>query len=113
MDHQEFIKIYNNKSRNIIVNRPKALHALSQGLLPKNYQYAHLFWTCVWLLSYAAGILIMIFQTWWIGLIFLVFIPQMLSKATKKSAMDFIVKHALENNDFYQYAITESIITIE
>lgn len=113
MEHCAFIEAYKNKTINVSVNRPKALRVLSQGLLSKKYQYVHFFWTSIWVLSYLAGILIMIFLKWWIGLIFLIFIPQILLAATRKSAMGFIIEYALENGEFYQYAIKENIIIIE
>lgn len=113
MDHAEFIAVCKNGSRKIYVTRSKALHAVSEGFLPKRYQHAHLFWSWVWFLSYPAGIAIMIFQKWWVGLIFLVFVPGMISAAVKKSAFDFIVEHALENPDFYAFAVANGIITIE
>lgn len=113
MDHAEFVTACNNGSRKIYVTRAKALRAVSEGYLPKRYQYAHLFWSWVWFLSYPAGIAIMIFQKWWVGLIFLIFVPGFISSGVKKSAFDFIVEHAIENPDFYAFAIDNGIITID
>ncbi len=113
MEHAEFVKACKDGSRQIYVTRAKALRAITEGYLPKSYQYAHIFWSAVWLLSYPAGIAIMIFQTWWIGLIFLVFVPGMISRAVKKSAFDFVVEHAVESPEFYKFAVANEIITIE
>jgi hypothetical protein len=113
MEHSEFLAAYKNGSCTIRVNRSKALRAVSGGFLPKRYQYAHLFWSCVWLLSILAGVAIMIFEKWWAGLIFLALVPGGISAAVKKSAFEFVVEHAVENRDFYVFAIENAIITVE
>lgn len=113
MDHAEFAAVYKKGSRKIYVTRPKALRAVSEGFFPKRYQYAHIFWLWVWFLSFPVGIAIMIFQKWWVGLIFLLFVPGTISAAVKKSTFDFVVEHAVENPAFYNFAVANGIITIE
>ena len=113
MEHSEFVDAYKNRTRKIYVTRSKALQAVNEGFLPKRYQYAHIFWSWVWVLSYPAGIAIMIFEKWWIGLIFLVFVPGTISAAVKKSAFNFVIEHALEDPKFYTFAVANGIITIE
>jgi hypothetical protein len=54
----------------------------------------------------------MYFYKWWAGLLLLVFLTPALSSSTKKSAMQFIIDHSVENPDFYQYAITEGVIRV-
>lgn len=113
MEHAEFVHAWKERTRSISVNRSKALRAVNSGLLPRRYQYAHIFWSWVWFLSYPAGIAIMIFLKWWVGIIFIVLVPWSISAAVKKSAMDFIVEHALENPSFYEFAVVNEIILIE
>jgi len=55
----------------------------------------------------------MIFLKWWVGIIFIVLVPWSISAAVKKSAMEFIVEHALENPSFYEFAVVNEIILIE
>lgn len=113
MEHTEFVQAWKERTLNISVNRSKTLRAVNSGFLPKRYQYAHIFWSWVWFLTYPAGIAIMIFYKWWVGLIFLIFVPWSLSAAVKKSAMEFVVEHALEDPDFYAFAVSNGIIIIE
>jgi len=113
MDHSEFVNAHKDGTHKIYVTRSKALRAVSEGYLPRRYQYSHLFWSSIWLLSYPAGIAIMIFQKWWIGLIFLIFVPGSISAAVKKSAFNFVVEHAAEDPGFYQFAIDNEILRIE
>lgn len=113
MEHTEFVDAYKNRTRNIYIDRSKALQAVTNGFLPKRYQFAHIFWSWVWFLSILAGIAILIFQKWWAGLIFLVFVPSTISAAVKKSTFDFVIQHAIEDPKFYTFAISNDIITIE
>ncbi|MCX5717517.1 MAG: hypothetical protein NTW44_04245 [Nitrospirae bacterium] len=113
MEHTEFVDACKNGTRKIYVTRSKALQAVTNGFLPKRYQFAHIFWSWIWFLSILAGIAIMIFQKWWIGLIFLVCVPGTISAAVKKSAFDFVIEHAIEDPKFYIFAISNGIITIE
>jgi hypothetical protein len=113
MEHAEFVRAWNERTRNISVNRSKALRAVNSGLLPKQNQYAHIFWSWVWFLTFPVGIAIMVFQKWRVGIIFLLFVPWSISAAVKKSAMEFIVEHALENPTFYDFTVANGIITIE
>jgi hypothetical protein len=113
MDHAAFLKSHKNGMCKVYVNRSKALRAVGEGYLPRRYQYAHIFWSWVWFLSFPAGIAIMIFQKWWVGLIFLIFVPGAISAAVKKTAFEFVVEHAEENAAFYDFAVANGIITIE
>jgi hypothetical protein len=113
MEYSEFVNSWKQQSHNVTVNRSKALQVMNRGILPKQYQYAHIFWTWVWILMYPVGIALMFFTKWWIGLIFLIFVPGTISTAVKKSAMQFMIDHALENPEFYKFAIEQEIIILE
>ena len=39
--------------------------------------------------------------------------PALPEAAVKKSAFDFVVEHAIENPEFYTFAVANGIITIE
>jgi len=82
MDHKEFIEKYKSGEINVFVNRAKALRVINEGYLPKNYYYAHVFWTFVWFLSILAGVIIL-FLKLWLG-IALLFFSILLGKAVKK-----------------------------
>jgi len=64
----------------------------------------------VWILTIPIALAIMFLYKWWAGLLVLLFVTPAVSSATKKSAMQFMIDHALENP--YQFAVTESKIRI-
>jgi hypothetical protein len=55
----------------------------------------------------------MYFYKWWVGLLMLFFLTPGLSSSTKKSAMQFMIDHALENPEFYAFAIEKGVIRIQ
>lgn len=112
MKHSEFVDARKNGTIKIYIDRSKALQAVTDGLLPKEYQYAHIFWSWVWGLSILVFI-VGAFFTMGISLLGLLFVTPMLSKCIKESAFDFVVEHAVENPEFYAFAVANGIITIE
>ena len=112
MDHAEFLSARKSGTCNTYVDRSKALQAVTNGVLPKQYQYAHIFWSWVWGLS-ILGFIVGAFFTKGISLLGLLFVSPMISRAVKQSAFDFVVEHATDNPAFYAYAVANGIITIE
>jgi len=112
MEHSEFVETWNQGKLEVDVNRSKALQIANSKMLPKRYRAAHIFWSWVWMLSIPAGIAVMFLYKWWVGMILLLVTP-VISKATKKSAMQFMIDYSLESPEFYQYAIAESIIKVK
>lgn len=112
MEHSEFVRAWNEGKLEIDVDRSKALQVANSKMLPKRYQAAHIFWSWVWILSIPAALVVMYFYKWWAGLLLLVFLTPALSSSTKKSAMQFMIDHSVENPEFYQYAVTEGVIRV-
>jgi hypothetical protein len=112
MEHAEFVRAWNAREVLVDVDRSKALSAAGSKLLPKRYQLAHLFWSWVWLLTVPAAIAIMFLYKWWVGLLVLLFVTPTLSRATKGSAMQFMIDHALENAEFYRFAVDQGVIRV-
>lgn len=112
MEHADFINAWNEGKLEIDVDRSKALQIANSKKLPKRYQMAHMFWSWVWILSIPAAFSVMYFYTWWAGLLLLVFLTPVLSSATKKSAMQFMIDHSVENPEFYQFAVSEGVIRV-
>jgi len=92
------------------VDRSKAFSVAGSKLLPKHYQVAHRFWSWVWLLTVPAAIAVMFLYKWWVGLLALLFVTPTLSRATKRSAMQFMIDYALENPKFYRFAVDQGVI---
>ena len=112
MEHSEFVLSWNQGRLNIDVDRSKALQIASSRILPKRYKVAHMFWSWVSLLSIPAAFAVMFFYKWWAGLLLLVFLTPVLFISTKKSAMQFIIDHSVENPEFYQFAVYEGILRV-
>jgi hypothetical protein len=112
MEHAEFVQSWNQGKLEIDVDRSKALQIAGSKMLPKRYQAAHIFWSWVWILSIPAALAVMYFYTWWAGLLLLVLLTPALSSSTKKSAMQFMIDHSVENPEFYRFAVSEGVIRV-
>jgi len=112
MEHSEFRNYWNKGKLEIDVDRSKALQIANSKMIPKRYQMAHLFWSWVWILSILAAFAVMYFYSWWAGLLILALVTPALFSFTKRLAMQFIIDYSVENKEFYQFAVTESVIRI-
>ncbi len=112
MEHSEFVRAWSAGELLVDVDRSKALAVAGSNLLRKRYRLAHLFWSWVWLLTVPAAIAVMFLYKWWVGLLVLFFVTPALFRATKRSAMQFMIDHALENPDFYRFAVDEGVLRV-
>jgi hypothetical protein len=112
MEYADFVREWNAGRLSVDVDRTKALAIGGSNILPKKYQFANIFWSWVWLLSIPLGIAIGIFYKWWVGLLVVFFVAPILSRATKTSAMQFMIDYSLESPEFFQYALKEGVINV-
>jgi len=113
MEHGEFVQAWNTGKLLVDVDRTKALYiAGAKNLLPNRYRYAHIFWSWIWILTIPAAFVVMYYYTWWAGLLILFFVTPIISKATKRSAMQFMIDYALENPAFYAAAVEKGVIRV-
>lgn len=112
MKHSEFVQAWRAGKLEVDVDRSKALQVANSRMLPKRYQVAHIFWSWVWILSIPAAIAVMLLYKWWVGLLILIVVTPLISKSTKKSAMQFMIDYSLESTEFYQFALTEGVIRV-
>ena len=113
MEHSEFVQSWNTGKLEIDVDRSMALQVANSEMLPKRYQGAHMFWTWVWILSMPGAFAVMYFYIWWVGLLLLFFLTPALSRSIKNSAMQFMIDHAMENPEFFQFAISKGLIRVK
>src|SRR5688572_19785174 len=104
MEHRDFVASWKTGLIRVSVNRTMALQIAGSKLLPSRYRVAHHFWSWIWFLSIPAGFMMMYFYSFWIGLLMLLVGTPLLSKATKQSAFQFMIDHALEDARFYALA---------
>jgi len=90
------------------VSNSDALRLLAH--LPKRYQYAHLFWGWVWMLSIPVFISVSVFYRWWIGLLLLFIVTPVIFRATRKSAADFVLEHAENDAQFFSYLVDKNLL---
>jgi hypothetical protein len=112
MEHSEFIEAWNQGKLDVDVDRSRALKIANSKMLPKRYRAAHIFWSWVWMLSIPAAIAVMFLYKWWVGLLILILVTPVISKSTKKSAMQFMIDYSLESPEFYQFALAEGVIRV-
>jgi len=78
--------------------------------LPKKYQYAHLFWSWVWMLSIFGFIAVSIFYKWWLGILLLLFITPTLFSSAKKAAAKFVLQHAEDDREFFDFLVSNELL---
>jgi hypothetical protein len=115
VEHSEFVRAWNEGKLEIEVDRSKALRIVNLKTLPKRYQAAHLFWSWVWILSIPGSLAVMYLYEWkwWEGLLLVVFLSPVVYISTKKASMQFMIDHALKNQEFYQFAVTGGAIRVK
>jgi len=99
MNYTNFKNGLADNSINATIDQTKVLSLTKY--LPANYQAAHIFWSSITLLSIPVFILLAVFFNTWIGLLLLIIGSPMLFRATKKSATQFLIRYALENEEFF------------
>ncbi len=112
MEYSEFVDSWKKRKLLVDVDRSKALRIAHSKILPTNYRAAHIFWSLVWILSIPFSIAVMFLYKWWMGMLILILVTPMIFKSTKKTAMQFMIDYALENSDFYKFAVTNDVIRI-
>ena len=79
-------------------------------LLPKRYQRAQMFWLWIGILSIPLSVLLMIFTKWWIGLLVVLFVTPAIFKANMKSALQFVLDYAHEDEKFFNYLLESDLL---
>jgi hypothetical protein len=112
MEHPEFVRRWKAGELAVDVDRSQALVLMNTKILPGRYRAAHHFWSWIWILSIPAAFAVMYFYRWWAGLLVLVFVTPTISGATKKSTMQFMIDHSLDDATFYEYAVEKGVLRI-
>lgn len=112
MTHEQFVEKWSRGEIEVQVDRSLALQIANSNLVPKRYRYAHIFWSWVWMLSMPGAIAVAIWGTWWVGLLLLFVLSPLLFKATRKAACQFVIDHAKESEDFYDFVREQGVLSI-
>lgn len=78
--------------------------------LPKRYQYEHLFWSWVCILSIPGFISVSIFYRWWVGLLLLFIVTPIIFRATKTSAAQFVLERAENDEQFFSSLVEKNLL---
>ena len=117
LTHKEFVEAYNSGGIKVKIDESAAFKLMDadlmdRDLIDKPSQYAHIFWSCIWILSIAIGIVIFIRGSKLIGAI-VVIMGLMLPKAMKRSSSEPILKKALSDESFYNTMIQHQVLIIK
>jgi Flp pilus assembly protein TadB len=113
MEHDEFKSAWRAGSIQVEVDRAKAMEvANAKTVLPARYQQEYQWWTIAWLVTLPAALVAAVFVKWWAGLLVLLFVTPVLFRATNRRVKRFTIEFALENGDFYAYAVDHAIIKL-
>jgi len=107
MEYQVYKSLRESGQVKAGIDRSSALKLVDY--LPKRYQYAQFFWSWIWLLSIPAGIYIIFFVKWWIGLLVII-ISRSIRSATKESGAQFVLSYAEENEEFFNKLVKNDIL---
>ena len=108
MNYQEYTRLRQEGKVSAGIANSVALKLIAY--LPKRYQYAHYFWTWVWILSIPGLICLSIFWRWWVGLLLLVFVTPTIAKSVKRSAAEFVLEYASANEEFFTLLIEKNLL---
>lgn len=112
MSHDEFVSKWKAGMLEITVNRSMALQVVGSPLMPAPMRAAHTFWSWIWILSMPAAFVVGWMYSWWLCPIMLLFLTPIISSATKTSAMQFMIDHAVESSEFFAWACDNSLLSI-
>lgn len=112
MKHKEFIEKYKKGEIEVMVNKSNSLKTISAGYLPKQYYWAHTLWSWIWFISIPVGI-ILLFVNITVGILVLFFISFLGGRAVKKAASQFVLEHAIKNENFYNFAVQNETLIIK
>jgi hypothetical protein len=113
MEHDEFKSAWRAGSIQVEVDRAKAMEiANAKTLLPPRFQQEYQWWTIAWLMTLPVALVAAVFVKWWAGALVLLFVTPALFRATNKRVKQFTIDFALENGDFYAYAIDHAVIRL-
>lgn len=110
--HREFAKAYRAGQLRIDINRKLAWDMANGRQMPWGMQFAHHFWSWVWMLSVPGSFALMYFYKWWVGLLVLLFLPGIILKANRTAVMQDIITLALDDEQFYSEAIGSGLICV-
>jgi len=111
MEHKKFVEKYKNGEIEVSVSKGNSLTLTSRGYLPKQYLWVYNIWSLVWFISIPVGI-ILLFINFGIGILVLFFISFLLHKAITKSVTEFVLEHALKDENFYKFTIQNNTLII-
>jgi hypothetical protein len=111
MTHSEFVKAWKSRQIEVMVDKQLAMRVMESADMPGRYRAAHLLWSWIWLLSIPVAIVLWIFVRWWVGIIMLA-VGLLLPRAIKKSTQQFAIDRAIEDEEFYDKAISSKLLII-
>lgn len=111
MTHEEFLRL--RKAGKVVAGIENSTAMRLSDRLPGRYQAANHFWSWVWILSIPGFIAVAIFVKWWVGLLLLVFVTPLISSSVKRSAAQFVLEHATEDGEFFDFLVANDLLVFQ
>ncbi len=109
LPYSEYLRL--KKSGLIIVAADKSTALRLVDYMPKRYQFAHQFWSGVWILSIPFFI-VTAFFTYGLSLLGLITITPLIFGSVKETAAGFVIENAESSEEFYKLAVRAGGLTI-
>jgi hypothetical protein len=111
VDYQEYVRLRHEGKVCAGIENSVALKLIDY--LPKRYRVANTFWSWVWILSIPGFICVSIFWKWWVGLLLLFFVTPTISRSVKRSAAEFVLEYASNNELFFNHLVEKDLIVFK
>lgn len=108
LSHSEFVKLHAEGAVSAGIDKSLALRLIDHP--PRRYQAAHTIWSWIWMLSIPGSLLLSVFWKWWAGPLALFVVPPMIFKATKESAAQFVLEHATDDEEFFDFLCKANVL---
>lgn len=113
MQFSEFVAGYRGGTVRVHVERALAMHVCDKHpSLPNRFRAAHSLWKIVSFLLLIGGIISLFWVKWWVG-IGITLLGILMAPAVQKSAAEFVLEHALEDESFCMQMLEAKVIKVE
>lgn len=112
INHQQFIKRYNNDELTIIIDENKAGDFVLSNFADKHNKPAHNFWTWTGIILILPAPIFLFFIDWKYAILCF-FAGFIVHKSARKSATQFVLQNMIDNEDFFEYVLLHGGARIE
>lgn len=113
MDFSEFVSGYRAGTVRAQVDRSRAMRVCDNSpALPRRYRTTHLIWKNISFVLILGGFISLLWVPWWAGLGAVV-LGFVIAPAVQKSAAQFVLQYALEDESFFRQMQDAGVLKAE